>query len=100
MSYLIYKGYMKSVAYHQKEIFQAAQTLAQTEGFIIAPETAHALKCTMDKALECKKTGQKKILAMNYSGHGLLDLSAYEQYFSGGLVDYEPESISVPLFKK
>ncbi len=99
ISYLICKGYMKSVAYHQREIFEAAQLLAQTEGFIIAPETAHALKCTIDQALECKKTGQKKILAMNYSGHGLLDLSAYEQFFSGKLVDYEPEKIDVPLFE-
>jgi tryptophan synthase beta chain len=100
VSYLIHKGYMKSVAYHQREIFEAAQTLAQTEGFVIAPETAHALKCTIDKALECKKTGEKKIIAMNYSGHGLLDLSAYEQFFSGKLVDYEPEKIEVPLFEQ
>ena len=99
ISYLICKGYMKSVAYHQKEIFQAAQTLAQTEGFVIAPETAHALKCTIDKALECKKTGHKKVIAMNYSGHGLLDLSSYEQFFSGKMVDYEPEKIDVPLFE-
>jgi tryptophan synthase beta chain len=99
VSYLIHKGYMRAVAFSQKEIFEAARTLAQTEGLVIAPETAHALKCTIDEALKCKQTGQKKVIAMNYSGHGLLDLSAYEQFFSGKLIDYEPEKIEVPLFE-
>jgi tryptophan synthase beta chain len=98
VSYLICKGFMHSVAYSQNEVFDAAKMLAQTEGFIIAPETAHSLKCVIDEALKCKKTGEKKVIAMNYSGHGLLDLSAYEQYLSGKLVDYEPERIDVPLF--
>ncbi|MEM3730260.1 MAG: TrpB-like pyridoxal phosphate-dependent enzyme [Candidatus Bathyarchaeia archaeon] len=98
ISYLIHKGYMRSVAYGQNEVFQAAKILAQTEGLIIAPETSHSLKFVIDKALECKKTGEKKVIAMNYSGHGLLDLSAYEQFLAGKLVDYEPEKIEVPAF--
>jgi tryptophan synthase beta chain len=96
ISYLIHKGYMRSYAYSQTEIFQAAKILAQTEGLIIAPETAHSLKYVVDEALKCKQTGEKKIIAMNYSGHGLLDLSAYEQFLAGKLVDYEPEKIEIP----
>jgi len=96
ISYLIHKGYMQSFAYGQTEIFEAASTLARTEGLIIAPETAHSLKYVVDEALKCKQTGEKKIIAMNYSGHGLLDLSAYEQFLAGKLVDYEPEKIEVP----
>jgi tryptophan synthase beta chain len=65
---------------------------------IAAPETAHSLKFVMDEALKCRKTGEKKVIAMNYSGHGLLDLSAYEQYLSGKLEEYEPEKIEVPTF--
>jgi tryptophan synthase beta chain len=98
ISYLIHKGYMHSVAYGQTEVFEAARLLAQTEGMITAPETAHSLKFVIDKALECKKTHEKKIIAMNYSGHGLLDLSAYEQFLAGKLVDYEPEKVQVPTF--
>ena len=98
ISYLIHKGYMHSVAYSQTEVFEAARLLAQTEGMITAPETAHSLKFVIDKALECKKTHEKKIIAMNYSGHGLLDLSAYEQFLAGKLVDYEPEKVQVPTF--
>jgi tryptophan synthase beta chain len=98
ISYLIHKGYMRSVAYSQTEVFEAAKILAQTEGLIIAPETAHSLKYVLDEALKCKKTGEKKVIAMNYSGHGLLDLTAYEQFLAGKLVNYEPEKIEVPIF--
>jgi len=100
ISYLICNGHMRSIAYNQNEIFEAARMLAQTEGLIIAPETAHSLKFVVDEAMECKKTGEKKIIAMNYSGHGLLDLSAYEQFLAGKLVDYEPEKIEVPAFTR
>ncbi|MEM2879142.1 MAG: TrpB-like pyridoxal phosphate-dependent enzyme [Candidatus Bathyarchaeia archaeon] len=96
ISYLIHKGYMRSVAYHQTEVFKAAQILAQTEGLITAPETAHSLKFVIDEALRCRETGEKKVIAMNYSGHGLLDLGAYEQFLAGKLMDYEPEKIEVP----
>jgi tryptophan synthase beta chain len=88
---------MRSVAYSQTETFEAARILAQTEGLIIAPETAHSLKYVVDEALKCKRTGEKKVVAMNYSGHGLLDLAAYEQFLAGKLVDYEPEKIEIPL---
>jgi tryptophan synthase beta chain len=94
ISYLIQKGYARSVAYNQTEVF--ASLLARTEGMIAAPETAHSLKFVVEEALNCKETGQKKVIAMNYSGHGLLDLSAYEQYLAGKLVEYEPEKITVP----
>jgi tryptophan synthase beta chain len=96
ISYLIHGGYMRSVAYHQTEVFQAASTLARTEGLIAAPETAHAIKCAIDEALECKKTGEAKVIAFNCSGHGLLDLSAYEAFNSGKLTDFEPVKIEVP----
>ena len=95
ISYLIQKGLIHSFAYGQTEVFEAAKMLAQTEGLIIAPETAHSLKFVIDEALRCKKSGEKKIIAMNYSGHGLLDLSAYEQFIAGKLMNYEPEKIEV-----
>ena len=98
ISYLIHKGYARSVAYGQGEVFEAAKLLAQTEGMITAPETAHSLKFVVDEALRCKRTGERRIIAMNYSGHGLLDLSAYEQFLAGKLVEYEPEKIEVPMF--
>ncbi len=98
ISYLIHKEYARSVAYNQSEVFEAATLLARVEGMITAPETAHSLKFVVDEALRCKRTGEKRVIAMNYSGHGLLDLSAYEQYLAGKLLEYEPEKIEVPVF--
>jgi tryptophan synthase beta chain len=98
ISYLIHKGLMRSVAYQQTEVFEAARILARTEGLISAPETAHAVKCAIDEALACKKTGEAKVIAFNNSGHGLLDLSAYEAFQAGKLADFEPVKISVPTY--
>lgn len=82
-------GFLKARALHQNEAFEAADLFAKTEGFVMAPETAHAIKPVIDEALKCRKTGEEKIILFNASGHGLLDLSAYDQYHSGNLIDYE-----------
>jgi len=100
ISYLINKKYMRSVAYKQCEIFEAAQIMARTEGLIPAPETSHAVRCAIDEALACKKTGEAKVIAFNYSGHGLLDLSGYEMFLDGKLGEYEPVKITVPTYVK
>jgi len=98
VSYLINKGYMRSIAYYQNEIFAAARILAQTEGMITAPETAHNVKYAIDEALKCKRTGEKKIITFNNCGHGLLDLTAYESFLAGKLEDYEPVKIEPPAY--
>ena len=95
MCYLIDKGYMRSVAYHQNEVFEAAKIFAQTEGMIPAPETAHCIKFIIDEAIRCRRNNEGKVLAFNNCGHGLLDLKAYEDYLTGKLVDYEPARIEV-----
>jgi tryptophan synthase beta chain len=100
LSYLINKGQILSVAYHQNEVFQAARTFAQTEGIIPAPETAHCIKYIIDEAIQCKRTGKAKILAFNNCGHGLLDLKAYEDFLGGKLADYEPSSIELQTYAK
>jgi tryptophan synthase beta chain len=98
ISYLITRKFMRSVAYHQTETYEAAKILARTEGLIAAPETAHAVKCAMDEALACKKTGEAKVIAFNGSGHGLLDLSGYRMYLDGKLKEYEPVKVEVPKY--
>jgi tryptophan synthase beta chain len=94
VSLLHKEGLMTAVACHQNEVFDAAVTFARQEGIIVAPEAAHAVKAAIDIALECKKTGEEKTIVFNNSGHGHFDLSSYEAYFSGQLLDYEyPESL-------
>jgi hypothetical protein len=60
ISYLIVHGYMRSVAYHQNEVFKAAKILAQTEGLIIAPETAHSLKFVIDEGVAMSRNRREK----------------------------------------
>ncbi len=86
---LTHDGYMEAVAYHQNEVFEAAQLFAKAEGFVIAPETSHAVRGVIDEAMRCKETGEEKVILFNNSGHGHFDLSAYDAYHAKKLVDYE-----------
>ncbi len=86
---LVKKGVVEAVAYRQNAVFEAAVTFARTEGIVPAPETAHAIEAVIDEALKCKETGQERTIVFNFSGHGHFDMSAYDQYFSGKLEDYE-----------
>jgi tryptophan synthase beta chain len=87
ISLLVKEGVMEARAYHQVEVFEAAVTFAQTEGIVPAPETAHAVKAVIDEAVECRESGESKCIFFNFSGHGLLDLSAYDDYHDGKLSD-------------
>jgi tryptophan synthase beta chain len=92
---LLDQGYAEARAYHQLEVFDAAQSFAQAEGVIIAPETAHAVKATMDEALACKESGEAKTILFNASGHGHFDLAAYDAYHRQALIDYKLEEAQI-----
>lgn len=89
VSALCNAGYIQSVAVNQVPTFEAAIQFTQSEGFIPAPETAHAIRVAIDEAFDAKKKGEKRTILFNFSGHGLLDLGAYQAYLSGQLQDYE-----------
>ena len=59
----------------------------KTEHLIVAPESSHAVAAAIDEALECKRTGEAKTILFCISGHGLFDMSAYDDYFAGRLTD-------------
>jgi tryptophan synthase beta chain len=88
ISQLCHEGVMEGRAYHQTKVFAAAVQFAQTEGIVSAPETAHAIACAIDEALAAREAGQSRVILFNHSGHGLLDLGAYDDYLSGKLEDY------------
>jgi tryptophan synthase beta chain len=83
VSFLYHKKLIEAVAYDQKEVFAAAGVFAQTEGIIPAPESSYAIKHVFVEALRAKEEGKKKVILFNLSGHGLLDLGAYEEYLMG-----------------
>ncbi len=90
-----------AVSVSQNAVFNAAVTFAKAEGIIPAPEAAHAIKVVIDKALECKRTGEEKTIVFNNTGHGHFDLTSYESYLGGTLQDYEyPDALIKESLKK
>jgi tryptophan synthase beta chain len=88
LSALYAEGLIEAVAVAQTKVFEAAVLFAQTEGILPAPESAHAIRTAVDEALEAKKTGEKKVILFNLSGHGHFDLTSYNKYLTGQLEDY------------
>ena len=89
VSQLLKDGLMRAVDIPQLETFEAGTLFAQAEGIIPAPESCHAIAATIREANKCKETGEEKVILFNLSGHGLIDMTAYDQYFAGGLQNYE-----------
>jgi len=89
VSHLYKLGLIEAVAVHQTAVFKAGVMFARTEGIITAPEPCHDLKVAIDEALKCKESGESKTILIAHSGHGHFDLSAYDEYLSGRMQDYE-----------
>jgi tryptophan synthase beta chain len=87
ISLLVKAGRMEAVAYPQGKVFEAARQFATVEGRLPAPESAHGVRAAIDEALACKETGEEKVILFNYSGHGFLDLAAYDDFNHGRLID-------------
>lgn len=96
ISHLTKHEYIEARAYFQNEVFDAAKIFMQSQGFVPAPETSHAIKATIDLAREAEP-GQ--VIVFLYSGHGLLDLGAYDAYLRGELQDkaFSDEEIAEAL---
>jgi len=91
VSQLVDEGLLEPRSVTQLAAYEAGLILARSEGIIPAPETNHALACVVDEARKAREEGREKVILFNWSGHGLLDLAAYEKYFSGKLEDYHLE---------
>ncbi len=89
VSQLIVDGILEPQAFSQVPTYEAGMLAARTEGVIPAPETNHALACVVSEAKKAKEEGKEKVILFNFSGHGLIDLAAYDKYLSGSLVNYD-----------
>lgn len=89
LSLLVRDGYMEAQAFTQNAIFEAATQFAKAQGIIPGPEPAHAIRATIDEALKAKEAGEEKVILMALSGHGLLDMAAYDDYNNGRLPEFE-----------
>lgn len=86
VSQLMKDGWIEAVDIEQKESFEAGCLFAQAEGIIPAPESCHAIAATIREAVKCKDSGEEKVILFNLSGHGLIDMAAYDQYLAGNVL--------------
>jgi tryptophan synthase beta chain len=89
VSQLVHAGVAEARAVPQIACFEAAVLFSQAEGIIPAPESSHAIRGAIDEALQAREEGKEKTILFNLSGHGHVDMAAYDAYFSGELDDYE-----------
>lgn len=88
VSQLLKDGYMEAMDVDQLETFEAGMLFAQSEGIVPAPESCHAIAATIRRAKECRESGESKVLLFNLTGHGFMDMAAYNQFLSGNLTNY------------
>ena len=94
---LRHDGLLNVVAFPQSEVFAAARLMTRLHGYLPAPEAAHAIKATIDVALRCKEQRRKAVIVFCFSGHGLLDLSAYGEFNHNMLEDSPPDLSVLPV---
>jgi len=87
VSHALKLGLIEAEAYHQTKVFEAGTLFARSEGIVPAPESSHAIAAVVEEAKKAREAGKKRVLLFNLSGHGLLDLGAYETYLTGKLQD-------------
>ncbi|MCQ2257341.1 MAG: TrpB-like pyridoxal phosphate-dependent enzyme [Bacteroidaceae bacterium] len=89
ISQLLKDGLMEAVDIKQSETFKAGLLFSKAEGIIPAPESCHAIAAAINEAKKYDEAGEEKVILFNLSGHGLIDMTAYDQYLAGSLQDYE-----------
>jgi len=89
VSQLVHHKLVEARAVGQLACFEAAVQFSRTEALIPAPESSHAIRAAIDEALKAREEGKKRVILFNLSGHGLVDMAAYDAYFAGKLEDFE-----------
>jgi tryptophan synthase beta chain len=88
VSHVVKEKLVTPKSYDQVKCYESAFIWAKTEGTICAPETSHAIACVIDQANQAREEAKEKVILMNYSGHGLMDLTGYEKFMQGHLTEY------------
>lgn len=90
-SQLLKDNIIEAVALPQIECFEAGRIFAKSEGIIPAPEATHAIAQVIREANRCTENGEEKTILFNLSGHGFLDMQAYDDFNNGRLEDHKLE---------
>jgi tryptophan synthase beta chain len=98
VSQLLRENLIEAISVKQLETFEAGILFARTEGIVPAPESTHAIAVAIREALKAKEEGKKKVILFNLSGHGLVDMAAYDQYLAGDLTNHEVSDEEIRTF--
>jgi tryptophan synthase beta chain len=98
ISQLMKDGLVEAQSFGQLDTFDAGVLFARSEGIIPAPESCHAIASAVKEALRCKEEGTRKTILFNLSGHGLVDMAAYDQYFAGDLTNYTVSDVEIQKY--
>jgi tryptophan synthase beta chain len=90
VSQLKHDGFLEAVAVRQTDVFAAAEEFARLETILPAPESAHAIFAAMEEARRCAQTGEEKVILFGLTGTGYFDMTAYESFNNGTMVDHVP----------
>ena len=88
VSQLLKDGLMEAADVAQIDTFKAGIEFAKAEGIVPAPESCHAIAVAIAEAERCKETGEEKVILFNLTGHGLMDMAAYDKYLAGDLNNF------------
>ncbi|MEA5126559.1 MAG: TrpB-like pyridoxal phosphate-dependent enzyme [Proteiniphilum sp.] len=98
VSQLLRENLIEAISVKQLETFEAGILFARTEGIVPAPESTHAIAVAIREALKAKEEGKRKVILFNLSGHGLVDMAAYDQYLAGDLTNHEVSDEEIRKF--
>ncbi|MFC4909673.1 TrpB-like pyridoxal phosphate-dependent enzyme [Actinomadura gamaensis] len=90
VSAMYHEGLVEAASYAQSRVFESGAAFAKAEGLVPAPESAHAVAAAIDEAVRAREEGRERVILFGLSGHGLLDLTAYETHLAGETVDVVP----------
>lgn len=97
VSHVAELGLIEARAYHQTKCFDAGVMFARAEGIVPAPEANHAVRAAIDEAIRCREEGRSETIFFNLCGHGHFDMQAYQDYFSGKLVDQDYDEAELAM---
>jgi len=99
ISHVANMGLIEAQSYQQRTCFEAGVMFSRAEGIVPAPEATHAIKGVVEEALRCKRENKAETILFCLSGHGHLDMAAYQAYFDGKLVDqtYDEAELAMAL---
>ncbi|MDO5628263.1 MAG: TrpB-like pyridoxal phosphate-dependent enzyme [Mobilicoccus sp.] len=87
LSHTVHLGLVEAQAVGQREAFEAGILFARAEGLVPAPESCHAVAAAIADARQRTTPGESAAIVIGLSGHGQLDLPAYDAHLSGTLSD-------------